>query len=376
MQLRCRCGANLSASPDTPSIVCGACGATVAVPQPERELGLSETVPAMPQQRVPTPPPVALKTRSSLPIVIGALAVVAVGIVLVIIATRGDDSPVKSDAPSTRPAAAPDAAPDADEPPKSATSPEELVVLERAAIARADEAALLALMSPTIFVHGPDTNDMAYDAITAAPLVRSLGGAIVESKWSKITLDKNVAWIIDDLEVGGVKLLTSQLAFRDGGTWRIAAWHFAKLVPNKRAYELAKAGHLLSPQPLEEHTDDDRQVHTAFTDAFATREAFIAAFSERADAIDLGSAPGERIVGGKAVKRAFTSIAAEFQVIGPITAGRVDDRVGWAAGNVGFTMEIAGEPTQQIFRVLAVFVREQAGWKIVLAQWSNPGPIR
>jgi SnoaL-like domain len=373
MQLRCRCGANLSADPDTSSIVCGACGATVAVPQPERELGLSETVPALPQQRVPTPPPVAPKHRSSAPIAIGALAVVAVGIVLVIIATRGDDRVVKADPPSTKPAI--DAAP-VEEPPKTATSPEELVVLERAAIARADEAALRALLAPNVFVHGPDTNDMAYDAATAAPLVRSLGGAIVESAWSKITLDKNVAWIVDDLEVGGVKLLASQLAFRDGGTWRIAAWHFAKLVPNKRAYELAKERNLLAPQPLEEHTDDDRQVHTAFTTAFASRDAFILAFSERADAIDLGSAPGERIVGGRAVKRAFTSIAADFEIIGPVAAGRIDDRVGWAAGNVGFSMQIAGEPIQQIFRVLAVFVREQAGWKIVLAQWSNPGPIR
>jgi hypothetical protein len=172
-----------------------------------------------------------------------------------------------------------------------------------------------------------------------------------------------------------VKLLASQLAFRDANTWRIAAWHFAKLVPNKRAYELAKQGHLLAPQPLEEHADDDRQVHTAFTDSFATREAFIAAFSDRPDAIDLGSAPGERVVGGKAVKRAFASIDAEFQIIGPVTAGRVDERVGWAAGNVGFSMEIDGATVEQVFRVLAIFVREQAGWKIVFAQWSNPGPI-
>lgn len=375
MQLRCRCGANLSADPDTASVVCGACGATVAVPQPERELGLSETVPAMPRQRAPTPPPVAPRSRSSLPIVIGALAVVATGIVLVVIATRGDGRRATPSTPPIAAAPADAAAPDADEPPRSATSPEELVVLERAAISRADEGALLALMSPTIFVVGPDAKDLAYDAATAAPLVRSLGGAVVESTWSKIALDKNVAWIVDELEVGGVKLLTSQLAFRDGGTWRVAAWHLARLVPNKQAYELAKAFRLPTPNPLEEHTDDDRQVHGAFTTSFATREAFIAAFSERADAIDLGSAPGERIVTGKAIKRAFTAIDATFEIIGPIAAGRVDDRVGWAAGNVGFGMEIGGEGVQQTFRVLAVFVREQAGWKIVLAQWSNAGPI-
>ena len=371
MQLRCRCGANLSVDAGTQSIVCGACGATVAVPQPERELALSDTVLALPTVTAPAPP--APKRRSSWPIVVGAIAVVAAGIALVVIATR-DSSTAAKPAPVAKPVVpVVDAAPS--EPPPTASSPEELVVLERAAIGRADEAAILALISPTVFAHGIDASEIAYASKQAAPIIRSIGGTIVTSTWSKIVRDKDVAWIVDELDAGGEKILTSQLAFRYGTAWRVAAWHAARLVPNKQAYLAAKDFRLPEPIAVTEQFDDDHQVHDAFRAAFATREAFIAAFSERADAIDLGSAPGERIIGGVAVKRSFAKIGATFGLREGVAAGRVNDRVGWAAGNVDFTMTIEDEDIRQTFRVLAVLVREGAGWRIVLAQWSNAGPV-
>lgn len=385
MQIRCRCGANLVVDPGTTTIVCAACQATIAVPQPERELALSETIPAFEAQAaikmaanatvetgpVPAPP----KKRSTWPIIAGALAVVGAGIALVVVATRSDDKPKTEDKQVVVPAKTLDAAaPEA--PPAQATSPEELVVLERAAIAKADEAALVALMMPNAFVHGIDASDVAYSAKLGAPFVRSIGGTLVESTWSKITRDKDVAWIVDELNAGGLKVLTSQLAVRDGTTWKVAAWHVAQLVPNKVAYEQARARRLPTPDAVTDQPDDDHQVHDAFLAAFSSREAFITAFSERADAIDLGSAPGERILGGPAVKKAFGKIAAIISVQPGVAAGRAGDKVGWAAGNVSFTMTIDDEDTTQIFRVLAVLVREKDGWRIVLAQWSNAGPIK
>lgn len=364
MQIRCRCGANLVVDPNTTTIVCAACQATVAVPQPEREFALSETVPAFQAQ-----PAAAARKRSSWPLVAGALAIVAAGVALVVVATREDTKP-----PVTAPVVvAPDATPDP--PPALASSPEELVVLERAAITRADEAALAALLAPNAFVHGVDAGDVAYTNKAGAPLIRAIGGAVTTSHWSKIIRDKDAAWIVDELEVGGVRLMTSQLAVRDGTTWRVAAYHVARLVPNQVAYRLARSGDLPPPSPLLEQFDDDHQVHDAFKAAFATREAFIAAFSDRADAIDLGSAPGERIVGGANIKRAFAGIKATFRPHAAVVAGRAGDRIGWAACNVDFTMTLDGADVTQTFRVLAVFVRERDGWRIVLAQWSNAGPL-
>ena len=374
MQIRCRCGANLVVDPGTPTIVCAACQTTIAVPQPERELALSETVPAMPQlQLPPTPAPVA-KKRAAWPLVAGALAVVGAGIVLVVVATREEKPKVADPKQVVAPAKAIDAGPEA--PPAQATSPEELVVLERAAIAKADEAALVALMMPNAFVHGIDASDVAYSAQKGAPFVRSIGGTLVESTWSKITRDKDVAWIVDELNAGGLKVLTSQLAVRDGNVWKVAAWHLAQLVPNKKAYDLARKHQLPVPDNVVDQFDDDHQVHDAFRAAFESREAFIAAFSERADAIDLGSAPGERITSGAAVKKAFGGIKATFELQPGVAAGRAGDRVGWGAGTVGFTMTIDGQDVTQFFRVLAVLVREKDGWRIVLAQWSNAGPIK
>jgi hypothetical protein len=92
MQIRCRCGANLVVDPGTTTIVCAACQATVAVPQPERELALSETIPAFQAREAmqlaanatvdapaATKPAPAAKSRSSWLLVVGALAVVGAG---------------------------------------------------------------------------------------------------------------------------------------------------------------------------------------------------------------------------------------------------------------------------------------------------------
>lgn len=75
------------------------------------------------------------------------------------------------------------------------------------------------------------------------------------------------------------------------------------------------------------------------------------------------------------MKRAFSKIDARFDLHNGVAAGRAGDRIGWAAGNVDFTMMIAGADVTQTFRVFAVLARERDGWRIVLAQWSNAGPI-
>ena len=46
---------------------------------------------------------------------------------------------------------------------------------------------------------------------------------------------------------------------------------------------------------------------------------------------------------------------------------------GWGIANVDFTdADKDGTEVTQTFRVLAVWVKEDAGWRIVQTQWSNP----
>jgi hypothetical protein len=370
MQIRCRCGANLEVPAGTPAVVCAACQATVAVPQPERELALSETVPAF----VPTATTTAAPPRRSIwPGLVAVLALVGGGIAIAIYALAGDDERA---APAPRDAAlAIDAAATAPAPVTAdvrATSPEELVVLARAAIAAADEPGLAALLAPNAFGHGIDAGDIAYGGpAVAAMIVRMLGKPPLASTWSKIARDRDVAWIADELDAGRKrKVMTSLLAYREGSTWRIAAWHLGELLRNPVAAELANAGKLPAPAPLQNQFDDDHQVYDAFRAAFASRETFAAAFSDRADALNLGSAPGERVLGGPAIKRWASTTNHTFRLHDNVTAGRVGDRVGWAAGNVEYTLR-----SVQTYRVFAVLVRERAGWRIVHTQFTNAGPI-
>jgi hypothetical protein len=390
MQLRCRCGANLVVGPGTLSVVCANCQSVVAVPQPEREFALSETVPAFqatadlpatptmpgpsaqpaptsPGQFVPAP---ARKSSSMWPIAIIAVIVAGGGLALAWYAMRGDPQPAQRDAAVVLPTPV-DAAP------LTAASPEELLVLERNAIGAGDKPALEALLAPDAFAFGTDAGQIATTGPAAAAMIYLLVGAKhgVASNNSRIAREGDIAWIYDDLEVGEKKFATTQVAMRVDKLWRVVAWHWATLVPNPVANQLAKDGKLPPPATVPDRPDDDHQVFDAVRNAFGSRQAYIDAYSERADAIDVGSAPRELVIGGATVKRAFTKIKADLTIDDGITAGRVGDRAGWAAANVNFTMMFDDGPRTQTFRVLAVLLREKAGWRLVSTQWSNAGPI-
>jgi len=82
---------------------------------------------------------------------------------------------------------------------------------------------------------------------------------------------------------------------------------------------------------------------------------------------------GERIAGGDAIRRTFSRIKATIRLHDAVKVGMVGDRGGWGAANVDFTDEDAdGIEVTQTFRVLAAWLKEDAGWRIVQTQWSNP----
>ena len=73
-----------------------------------------------------------------------------------------------------------------------------------------------------------------------------------------------------------------------------------------------------------------------------------------------------------AIRKIFGRISATVHLHDAVKVGLVGDRGGWGVANVDFTdADRDGTEVTQTFRVLAAWVQEDAGWRIVLTQWSN-----
>ena len=118
---------------------------------------------------------------------------------------------------------------------------------------------------------------------------------------------------------------------------------------------------------------DESALALAMRTAFASKPSFVDARSTRADAFNFGSAPGEHI--SRAATRSARCSAASSATMhlhDAVKVGAVGARGGWGAANVDFTdADSDGTDVTQTFRVLAAWVQEDAGWRIVQTQWSN-----
>jgi hypothetical protein len=143
-------------------------------------------------------------------------------------------------------------------------------------------------------------------------------------------------------------------------------------MPNEEAYRLARDGDLAIPDAIPD-LHDESALAVAMRTAFASRTSFVDARSTRADAFNFGSAPSERLTGGDQIKKVFGRIRATVHLHDAVRVGTVGKLGGWGAANVDFTdADKDGTDVTQTFRVLAVWVNEPAGWRIVQTQWSNP----
>lgn len=80
----------------------------------------------------------------------------------------------------------------------------------------------------------------------------------------------------------------------------------------------------------------------------------------------------EHILGGDAIRKVFGRIRATVHLHDAVRVGAVGAHGGWGAANVDFTdADRDGTDVTQTFRVLAAWVQEDAGWRIVQTQWSN-----
>jgi hypothetical protein len=230
------------------------------------------------------------------------------------------------------------------------------------------------LLEGDAFGVGIDATELAADhdailALAAKELVAEKGSSF-DVAFTQVGTDGSLAWIAQEVKLGSRRLAISAVAHEDGGAWRIAAICIARPLDDGDAMRLAKAKQLPALAALPDRHAGADDLLAAARKGFSERKAFAAARSTRADAFNFGSA-AERQPNGSNIKKLFERFkAAELTSTGSIVAGSLGARAGWTLANVDFTV---GGVTQSM-RVLAAWVKEADGWRMVQTQWSNGGP--
>jgi hypothetical protein len=227
------------------------------------------------------------------------------------------------------------------------------------------------------FAFGVEAHEVAEgrDAIVAM-LRHDVGtppakGFEVSPRFAQNGHEGDAGWFAEELKVGSkIFVVTAVVGLRDGA-WSIAALHWAQSMPNDQAYKLGRDGQLEVPDAIPD-AHDDSALAQAMRTGFASKPSFVAARSTRADALNFGSAPGERVLGGDNIRKIFGRIKATIHLHDAVAVGTVGAHGGWGAANVDFTdADRDGTDVTQTFRVLVAWVEESGGWRMVQTQWSN-----
>ena len=158
------------------------------------------------------------------------------------------------------------------------------------------------------FAFGADAHDVAEgrDAVLAQ-LREDLGnGGTVLVKFAQVGHDGDVGWFAEELKIGGKTFVVSAVAGLRDNAWTIAALHLAVAMPNATAYQLARDGELSIPDAIPD-AHDESPLASAMRTAFASKPSFVEARSARPEAFNFGSAPGERLKGGEAIRKIFAA---------------------------------------------------------------------
>jgi eukaryotic-like serine/threonine-protein kinase len=256
-------------------------------------------------------------------------------------------------------------------------TPRELRAGHRLMIERREAASLGAALASSVFAMGPDATEIAEGASAARALIgKHLARLPIGSGSAPIGHTDRVAWWIEIED--DRRFASSTIAVAAGHEWRVVAWKLAYLVPNDLAARLATEDRLPIPAAVVGAAGPALTstgaipAHVAFLEAMSSRAAFVAAFSTRGDAIATGTAPRELFVGGKQVRAVFGRLKGEFALRGAVASGPISDHAVWAAANVDYVR--SGQATQ-IYRVLALMLKEGERWTIAMAHFSNAGPI-
>jgi hypothetical protein len=261
-----------------------------------------------------------------------------------------------------------------------ATDPpvDEIVARLHLAIEHAKPDELALLFDAKAFAFGVEAHEVAEgrDAVVAM-LRHDLGdvpakGFEVSSRFAQNGHEGDTGWLAEELKVGSKVFVATAIVDLRDGAWSIAALHWAVSMTNDQAYKSARDGTLEVPDAIPD-AHDDSALATAMRTGFASKPSFVAARSTRPDAVNFGSAPGERVLGGENIKKIFAKIKATVHLHDAVKVGLAGTHGGWGAANVDFTdADKDGTEVTQTFRVLVAWVEEPGGWRMVQSQWSNP----
>ena len=328
---------------------------------------------------------IRISTSRGKPFVIVGVAVALIAIGIVVISAASGSSTKETDGIVMHPAKPIDAAvtvlvappPDA---PAAPTDPpvEEVVARLHLALEHAKPDELALLFDAKAFAFGIESHEVVEgrDAVVAM-LRHDLGdvpakGFEVSSRFAQNGHEGDTGWVAEELKVGSKTFVATAVVGLRDGAWSIAALHWAVAMSNEQAYKTARDGTLATPDAIPD-AHDDSPLAKAMRTAFASKPSFVAARSTRADAVNFGSAPGERVLGGDNIKKIFSKIKATITVHDAVKVGLAGSHGGWGAANVDFTdADKDGTQVTQTFRVLVAWVEEPDGWRIVQSQWSNP----
>ncbi|MEP6862471.1 MAG: nuclear transport factor 2 family protein [Deltaproteobacteria bacterium] len=237
----------------------------------------------------------------------------------------------------------------------------------------ADELALL--FDAKAFAFGVEAHDVAEgrDAVVAM-LRHDLGTTPnhdVAARFAQTGHEGDAGWFAEEIKIGAkVFVATGVVGLREGA-WSIAALDWSVAMANAEAYKAARDGTLERPDAIPD-AHDESDLAKAMRTGFASKPSFVAARSTRPDAMNFGSAPGERVQGGETIKRIFGKLKATIRLHDAVAVGTVGAKGGWGAANVEFTdADRDGTEVTQTFRVLVAWVQESGGWRMVQSQWSN-----
>ena len=157
--------------------------------------------------------------------------------------------------------------------------------------------------------------------------------------------------------------MTAVAAVREG-RWQITAAHFSVPIDDERAF--ASSWPIPIALPARTPTDPEEIVNLI---PITAQDHFPVPFSDRKDALLIGTSLREWIVGGGRIAQ-FThqgqpGVIAVSRLGNPIAGVIPTANLAWAAWNGSLTVPHENRRVSLPVRVLSVFLRNQTGWEKV-----------
>jgi hypothetical protein len=192
-----------------------------------------------------------------------------------------------------------------------------------------------------------------------APEVRKVIDPAAKEVRIEVSSGGTAAWA--SYEAKGKRV--SEVLAKIDGTWKSVTSFVSVGMKDKAAHAAAVAGKL-PPPPAPPGDEAPAPLAAAFRcDMGACEDA-----ASREDMTIIGSAPGERSLGGGAWARAWSAWKDRTRVVGTPRGGLAPGGgVGWIVADVAVSYASAKETHEIQFRVFVVYERDGASWRTAAA---------